>query len=374
MIVPIWWTIVNYISHLSLKHISTYEDVNYNQPRTFDSAALKYFPTKQRTVYQHIAFLKVHKTGSTTAQRIFLRYGIRRNLTFVVSDNKATFPNIISLKDTVRPGSNIVPPPVGKNYDILCFHVLYNRSAFENIMPNDTKYIGVVREPFLQFDSTIRYFDLGKDVGAARYIRLFLENPTFYLKTKDSAYASFVNNRMSLEYGFPSSLFHSFDMQLARQYLEKLDKEFDVVVVNEYMDESVILLRRVLNWELKDILFVNLQVSPNHLDLNKIGLREIRLYRHYAKLDYELYNFFLKRLWQQINSYGKDILEEISYFKLLRKHLQNFCDSKKSKLLKVEESLWSLSFNVTKDDCVEMQQTEFWHLKKIMKYQYPHRT
>jgi hypothetical protein len=345
-----------------------------NHSKTLDSAAWKYFPTKQRTVYQHIAFLKVHKTGSTTAQGIFLRYGILRNLTFVVSDIKSWYPNIISLNDSVIPGYNIVPPPVGKNYDILCFHVLYNRSAFEEIMPNDTKYIGVVREPFLQFDSTIRYFKFAEDVGAAQYIRQFLKNPKLYLKTEDPFRASLVNNRMSLEYGFPSSLFRSFDMQLARQYLEKLDKEFDVVIVNEYMDESVILLRRVLNWELKEILFLNLNVNHNHLDLNKIGLREVRLYRQYAKLDYELYNFFLKRLWQQINSYGKDILEEISYFKLLRKHLQNFCHSEENKHLRVEESLWSLSFNVTKDDCVEMKQTEFLHLRNIMKYQYPHRT
>jgi hypothetical protein len=354
--------------------MSTYEDMN--QLKTPDGAAWKYFPTKQRKVkvHQHIAFLKVHKTGSTTAQGIFLRYGSHRKLTFVVSSNKSWYPNVISLNDSVIPGNNIRPPPMGKNYDILCFHVLYNRHAFENIMPNDTKYIGVVREPFLQFDSTIRYFKFAEDVGAAQYIRLFLDNPRLYMKRVNSFGASLVNNRMALEYGFPSSLFRSFDMQLARQYLEKLDKEFDVVIVNEYMDESFILLRRVLNWELKDILFINLHVSPNHLDLNKISLREIRLYRHYAKLDYELYNFFLKRLWQQINYYGRDILEEISYFKLLRKHLQNFCDVEESNSLKVEESLWSLSFNVTKDDCMEMKQTEFWHLGNIMKYQYPDRT
>ncbi|XP_048731153.1 galactose-3-O-sulfotransferase 3-like [Ostrea edulis] len=345
-----------------------------NQLRTLGSASGRYFPTKQRTVHQHVAFLKVHKTGSTTAQGIFLRYGLHKNLTFVVPNNKSWYPNIIALNDSVIPGYNIIPPPVGKTYDILCFHVVYNRLAFEDVMPNDTKYIGIVREPFLQFDSTIRYFRFGEDHGVAQYIRLFLKNPKLYMKKMDQLGSTFINNRMAFEYGFPSSLFHSFDMLAVKQYLEKLDKEFHVVIVNEYMDESVILLRRVLNWDLKDILFVNLNVNPNRHDLNQVGLKEIRLYRQYAKLDYELYNFFVKRLWQQIYSYGEDILEEISYFKLLRKHLQNFCSSVDKSFLKVEESSWSSSFSVTKDDCIEMQEGEFWYLRNIMKHQYSNGT
>ena len=148
--------------------------------------------------------------------------------------NKSWFPNIISLNDSVIPGYNIIPPPTGKNYDILCFHVVYNRLAFENIMPNDTKYIGIVREPFLQFDSTVRYFRSGEDHGITQYIRLFLKNPKLHMKKFDKLTSTFVNNRMAFEYGFPSSLFHSFDMHAVRQYLEKLDKEFPQTTLESY--------------------------------------------------------------------------------------------------------------------------------------------
>ncbi|XP_062598635.1 galactose-3-O-sulfotransferase 4-like [Saccostrea cucullata] len=329
-----------------------------------------YFPTK-KTPSQHIAFLKVHKTGSTTAQGIFLRYGLKRNLTFVVANNKSWFPNIISLEESVIPGYNIVPPPKGKRYEILCFHVVYNRSAFEGIMPNDTKYIGIVREPFLQLKSTIRYFNYGGQNKHAQFLRNFLQNSTSTgRKENNNPATSFLNNRMAFEFNFPRHLFDSFTSHEVKQYLEILDKEFDLVIINEYMDESVVLLRRILNWNVQDVLFVNLNVNQGSSDLNKVGLKEIRLYRQYAALDYELYHFFLKRLWKQINSYGHDILEEISYYKLLRKNLENFCNSKETAILIVEESNWSSSFLVTHEDCDFMRQGEFWYLNEIMEQQY----
>ncbi|XP_061186895.1 galactose-3-O-sulfotransferase 4-like [Saccostrea echinata] len=329
-----------------------------------------YFPTKQ-TPNQHIAFLKVHKTGSTTAQGLFLRYGLKRNLTFVVANNKSWFPNIISLEESVIPGYNIIPPPKGKRYEILCFHVVYNRSAFERIMPNDTKYIGIVREPFLHFKSSIRYFNYGGHNGHAQYLRHFLQNSTSTQRKENSNPAtSFLNNRMAFEFNFPLHLFDSFSSYEVKQYLEKLDKEFDLVIINEYMDESIVLLRRMLNWDVKDVLFVNLNVNQGTSDLNEIGLKEIHLHRQFATLDYELYHFFLKRLWKQIHSYGHDILEEISYYKLLRKNLENFCNSKETPILIVEESRWSSSFPVTQKDCNFMRQGEFWYLNEIMKQQY----
>ncbi|XP_062598634.1 galactose-3-O-sulfotransferase 3-like [Saccostrea cucullata] len=363
----------NYDYHTLLPNYWKYR--NTNQIAVLNKVSnYRYFPTKQ-TPSQHIAFLKVHKTGSTTAQGIFLRYGLKRNLTFVVANNKSTYPNVISIEESVIPGYNIVPPPKGRRYEILCFHVVYNRSAFEGIMPNDTKYIGIVREPFQQFKSIIRYFDYAKHNKYAQFLRQFLQNITLSKNKENHNPATTVlNNRMAFEFNFPLHLFDSFSLHEVKQYLQKLDEEFDLVIINEYMEESVVLLRRMLNWDVQDVLFVNLNVNQGSSDLNKVGLKEVRLYRKYAALDYELYNFFLKRLWKQINSYGHDILEEISYYKLLRKNLESFCNSKETPILIVEESNWSSSFQVTHEDCDFMRQGEFWYLNEIMKQQYSKKT
>jgi hypothetical protein len=46
--------------------------------------------------------------------------------------------------------------------NISCLHVMYNRTAFDRVLPNDTIYIGSLRDPFDQFMSAMFYFDMFK--------------------------------------------------------------------------------------------------------------------------------------------------------------------------------------------------------------------
>ena len=335
--------------------------------RRYRTSRLTSHPSLTGEPHPHIAYLKVHKTGSSTAQTLFLRYGLDRNLTFVVANNKSWFPNIISLNDTVIPGYNIIPPPHGHHYDILCFHVVYNRSAFEGIMPKDTKYIGIVREPFLQFQSTLRYFNPKTVFGDGRNVSTYLKSPKLFENPKE---ISFTNNRMAYEFGFPASLFQFYDSLKVEQYLEKLGKEFDFVIINEYMEESIVVLRRILNWNVKDVLFFTKNISIKKPTIDDADLNERKLYHRYAKLDYALYDFFLERFWQQIYIYGQDILKEISYFKSLRRTVEHFCITTPGKGLDVESSPWSAPFRITFEDCRRMLESEFWYYTQIMRRQY----
>lgn len=325
-------------------------------------------PNNPGKVHHHIAFLKVHKTGSSTIQSLFLRYGFDRNLTFVVPSNKSEFRNVISVYESVVPRRNIIPPPKDKHYDILCFHVVYNRTAFERIMPKDTKYIGIIREPFLQFDSTLRYFQPKEVFEKARNISTYLKNPYLY-ESKDIRF-SFTNNRMAYEFGFPSRLFKNFNSKQTQEYLKKLDKEFDVVIVNEYMEESVVLLRRILNWKVKDILYLTVNENERKHEIDNSELEKRQLYRQYAKLDYALYEFFLERLWRQINFHGQDIMREISYFKSLTKTVENFCFSDSREGIFIEESPWSEGFSLVIRDCEKMDRSENDYVDKIVSRQY----
>lgn len=323
---------------------------------------------KPGKVHHHVAFLKVHKTGSSTIQSIFLRFGFDRNLTFVVPSNTSQFRNVISVYESVVPGRNIIPPPKDKHYDILCFHAVYNRTAFERIMPIDTKYIGIIREPFLQFDSTLRYFQPKAVFEKAGNISTYLKNPYLY-ESKDIRF-SFTNNRMAYEFGFPSRLFKNYNSKQTQEYLKKLDKEFDVVIVNEYMEESVVLLRRILNWKVKDILYLTINENERKHETDNSELEKRQLYRQYAKLDYALYEFFLERLWRHINFHGQDILREISYFKSLTKTVQNFCLSDSREDIFIEESPWSEGFSVVNEDCEKMDRSEVEYVDKIVLQQY----
>ena len=150
-------------------------------PGTANSTAEQ--PQSKKEV-QHIAFLKVHKAASSTAQNIFLRFGWYRNLTFVLSPAKkpSGYPNVISLRESLT-NSNILPPPEGRQYDILCNHVFYSNEAFRKFMPNDTVFIGILREPFDLYNSILNYFRpayIYKKIGDRFPASTFLRDPLKY--------------------------------------------------------------------------------------------------------------------------------------------------------------------------------------------------
>ncbi|XP_076116671.1 galactose-3-O-sulfotransferase 2-like [Mytilus galloprovincialis] len=322
--------------------------------------------------YRRVAFLKVHKAGSTTAQNIFLRYGESRNLTFVLPIIRQDhWDNVIGLQSTLN-DRNILPPPKNKTYDILCCHVLYDSEAFHKYMPTDTAYIGIVREPFDQFLSTLNYFRapyIFERIKSQSRVLKFLQNPAQYENGLPYKW-SMTNNRMAVEFGFPSNLFRKYLEEDSMNYLTKLDKEFQFVIIMEYFTESVVMMRRILGWTIKDVLYLKKNSARRSYSFADNTHRH--MYERYAKLDYDLYNFFYRRLWSQIQKEGLDFHLELLYFDRLRKEVEDYCMytvDKRSGYI-IAASKWSAAFVVSQDDCDNLKKNELFFVERIRKRQY----
>lgn len=336
------------------------------------TTALRNEPIKKKH-YDRVAFLKTHKAGSSTAQNIFLRYGESRNLTFLLARHrKGQYDNVIALQTSLNENNTLDPPP-NKTFDIVCCHVLYNRKAFQKYMPNDTAYIGILREPFEQFLSTLNYFGsyrIFKNKTKSGYKVLeYLNNPWAY-EQGIKPYWSFTNNRMAVEFDFPSSLFNKYSKEESTAYLEKLDSEFHLVIILEYFMESVVLMRRILGWTIKDILYLKKNVARR--DYSFVDNTHRHLYEKFAKLDYDLYNFFHMRLWEKIQEEGEDFQLELLYFRRLRSEIEDYCmySSSRYNSYSVQASKWSDSFNVTRLDCKLLRMHEMGFVSHIRKRQY----
>ncbi|CAC5371439.1 unnamed protein product [Mytilus coruscus] len=157
---------------------TTTAPVIYIAFRTFEKLEIPIRLDVLQQEVRHIAFLKVHKAASTTIQNMLLRFGTERNLTYVIPSVNSIYPNVISLLETVT-SNNIRPIPLlSTHFDILCLHVLYNRTAFGQILPNDTVYIGTLRDPFEYFISMMLYFPIMFErfnISGPRAITDFLE-------------------------------------------------------------------------------------------------------------------------------------------------------------------------------------------------------
>ncbi|OWF44420.1 Galactose-3-O-sulfotransferase 3 [Mizuhopecten yessoensis] len=303
---------------------------------------------------QHIAFIKVHKAASTTIENIFLRYGYEHDLTFALPRKKDR-GGIKLLKK-----QNIIPIPNNKHIDIFCTHVRFDRDDFSSMLPNDTVHIGIVREPFSQFESSIRFLRQKAviDIPGKNPVYEYLAHNDKHMKTGGDRIPT-TYNFMSYDFGFPIDLFWKTDYNAMQDYLLQLNEDFDIVLVMEFLDESIVLMRRVLNWDLRYVLYGKLNAKKNIDPRLKFGPNEEKLYQNWAKLDYALYYFFLQKHKERIRNQPPDFFEELAYFRETRTKYDNFCsalmsDDKNTAKLSFEGSAWNKPFVVTREHCEKL--------------------
>lgn len=194
------------------------------------------------------------------------------------------------------------------------------------------------------------------------------------------------NNRMALEFGFPLEVFRSRKKKTAAitEYLDQLDSEMDLILVVEKLEESMVLLRRILNWKLQDILYIHKNSFAGMRNETRSKLsKKLYInddteenYRKWAKLDYTLYNFATKRLERQIKNQNPDFYDEVRHFKFVRVKVDNFCvyESRayRPNILVIPQSEWNEQFTVNSLMCSLMQFKERYFVEEIRFQQYGH--
>ena len=114
---------------------------------------------------------------------------------------------------------------------------------------------------------------------------------------------------------------------------------------------------------------LNVARKKNGTVLSKAFDRDF--YKSYANIDKDLYNFFYKRLKEQIREEGPDFDDELLHFKELRKVTNEYCKQQERPTpIQIEAIRWSETFNITKADCVELQRGEMSFIQQIRIRQY----
>lgn len=179
---------------------------------------------------------------------------------------------------------------------------------------------------------------------------------------------------MSVDFGLPEELLHTTDKRKILLYLQELNSEFKLVLIKEYFDESIILLRRMLNWNLRDVLYV----SKNSLKyVPKINVRDRHRHKQHSFLDYCLYNFFLRVFWRKVRQQGEDFHMEVAYFRQLRSAVEDFCNEQKRNpafkrgVFEAEANEFHPDIAINKDLCELMTLNEVDFTNKLKWRQFP---
>ena len=318
---------------------------------------------------QHIAFLKVHKAASSTVQNILYRFGSQRNLSSVLPYNTHYISQHTS--STYRPILRSLDNKTGK-YDLLCNHVMFNHTKIKNLMYGDATYIAIVREPLDLFISAAYYY---KYVWPAEYLKKL--NETTFIQDLIREPEKIENlkqtrtfNYMAEDFGFVLSSVGEvleLNIDVITSFVSKLKNIFDLVMVVEYFDESLVMMKRLLNWSLKDILYIKLNEFKSKKaqtsSKSNITTEDKAIFRRGNRIDYAVYDTF-REIFLQKMSEEIDLENEVKQFKTILNDVHIFCIEKMSRKNKISfpASEWNKAFSVDEQDCKLMvtKELSFW--------------
>ena len=285
----------------------------------------------------HVVFVKTHKTGSTSLATIFQRYGYYRDMTFALPATRHYFQPVINLfsrQNMAQIGDKYIAAfknHAWAGYNFITNHARYNRREMDYVIHNAT-YVTILRSPAEQFESAFGYFELGKYIGlgnAKNPLESFMERPQFFVKRKFTAWY-WARNGQLYDLGFDHV--HDDDSKVIQQTIQRLDREFDLVLLTEYFDESLLLLRRLLCWEWDDILYLPKGIrSSSHRNKMSDELRDKII--KWNKADVKMYDHFNRTLWRRIREYGPTFDDDLRFFRSKIQSLRDQCiDSSKTNI------------------------------------------
>ena len=105
-------------------------------------------------------------------------------------------------------------------------------------------------------------------------------------------------------------------------YLSKLTEDLQFVSILEQKLESMLLLKRKMCWNIKDILHIHTHLRTLSSDTN-MSLED--MHREYSTLDYYIYDHFARKLEGEIADEGEDFVEELEEYATLQKTFTKLC-------------------------------------------------
>ncbi|XP_073530470.1 galactose-3-O-sulfotransferase 2-like isoform X2 [Phyllobates terribilis] len=253
--------------------------------------------------HTHIFFLKTHKTASSTIMNVLFRFGESHNLTFALPANHQTqlfYPYHFTAYFVEGYITKTRP-----NYDIMCHHMRFRLTEVEKVMPMDTFYFTLMRNPVSLMESSFSYY---KDLDIfvkANSLEEYLNNPYNYYN-QTSINSGYGKNLMAFDLGLdqhgPETPKH---FKLAQTTVEIM---FNLVLITDYFDESLILLKDALCWSFDDVLSFPLN-SRNVSNRKVLSEKTQHKIKTWNQLDWQLYVYFNKSFWEKVDKFGQDRMQ-----------------------------------------------------------------
>ncbi|XP_062944255.1 galactosylceramide sulfotransferase [Cynocephalus volans] len=268
-----------------------------------------------------IVFMKTHKTASSTLLNILFRFGQKHGLKFAFPSGRNDFdyPSFFtrSLVQDYQPGAC---------FNIICNHMRFHYDEVRSLVPPNATFITVLRDPARLFESSFHYFGsvvpFTWKLSGHDKLAEFLQDPDRYYDP-NGYNAHYLRNLLFFDLGYDSNLDPSSPQ--VQEHVLEVEHRFHLVLLQEYFDESLVLLKDLLCWELEDVLYFKLNARRDSPGPRLSG----ELYRRataWNMLDAHLYRHFNASFWRRVEAFGRErMAREVAALRRANERMQRIC-------------------------------------------------
>jgi len=263
-----------------------------------------------------IAFAKTHKTGSSTMQNIFFRFGDKHNLTFSMPENSWMF----SFKEVFNSSvvTNLDWAHLG--YNIFTFHSIWDYNEVNKVIPN-ALHLTILRDPVNCYESNFVY--MGLENRYRMKINGFAVKKIGNNSVPRRPKAIIGKNQQLWDLGLNHTDME--DEVLVDMKIEELKGQLDFVLIAEYFDESLVLLSQLLCWDLSEFRYLK-QNARKLSKVSKINETARGYLKNWLRAEYKLYDYYVEVLEQKIEEYGREkMTRDVDILRSMNEDLRNEC-------------------------------------------------
>ncbi|XP_067884516.1 galactosylceramide sulfotransferase-like [Heterodontus francisci] len=247
-----------------------------------------------------LMFLKMHKAGSSTVLNILFRYGEKHQLKFAFPSGRNDFN---------------YPEPFDRHaiaghtptacYNVIANHMRFNAAEVRQLLPTERVYFTILRQPAHLFESSFHYYaptiPLTWRIPGPDKMASFLRDPRAYY-SPGSFNSHYLRNLQFFDLGFDKDM-NPLDPVL-QDIFQELEGQFALVMLLEYFDESLVLLKDLLCWELEDVLYFPLNAREASAVAPPDPALEAQA-QAWNQIDALLYAHFNRTFWRKVEIFGR---------------------------------------------------------------------
>jgi len=222
-----------------------------------------------------------------------------------------------------------------EKYEVVCNHLLYSSEGINQILGKGNIFkFSIVREPVSQYHSVFSYytekvpvFQLpNMSVPVTGRLQNFIGSEVLWNHVSDNGVKFAFNPQLSQfsELSRRPNLSEDFILQ----EILRIQRDFDFIIVLEYFDISLCVLRHKIGWSMNDLQYLKMNSIVDKSDTGESWLTS-SLQDNFHSLnngDIMLYKRMNRSLWQEVDRIGRaKILQEEKELKQLNLKLEKRC-------------------------------------------------